>query len=460
MGKRALLFNPWITDFAAFDHWTRPLNLLRLAALLRHCGLQVDFYDCLNRRSPSLAGLRISNHRLNPFGCGHYYRDTIPTPAILEWIPRAYKRYGIPADRVENTVMQYEPPDVIIIPCMMTYWYLGVFEAIRMMRRLFPKARIILGGTYATLCREHAQAFSGADAVVAGSHWPEIVNQILEMIQFQGNRCTGDQSTWIEPAYDLLPGETCLPLLTTSGCPCHCTYCATHALWPKFVLYDWKRAADSIERAVNECGARDLAFYDDALLVKKEHHFTPLMQEIIRRGISVRFHTPNALHVRQIDFATAILFKQAGFTTVRLGLEVVQEDWQRKTGAKVYTHEYLEAMHNLRNAGFTAREIGTYLLLGLPHQSLEAVWEACEIVVNAGSEIKLAMYSPIPGTPLYQAWQPDFRFDHRSDPLYHNNSLSPFRSRSLEHEKYSQLKRFVADSNHELRTKSVKTACL
>ncbi len=450
---RALLFNPWITDFAAFDHWTRPLNLLRLALLLRQCGLTVDLYDCLNRHSADLEGLRKPpKHRLNPLGCGHYYRESIPVPKIIEWVPRAYKRYGIPPERVEANLRRKPSPDLVIIPCMMTYWYPGAFEAIRMTRRLFPKACVVLGGIYATLCREHAERFSNADGVVIGRHWPEIVNNILEIAGTSMHQCEGDQSTWIDPAYDLLDGETCFPILTSTGCPCHCTYCATHSLWPDFIHYDPEQVANSVEILVKRYGATDLVFYDDALLMKKENYFIPLMENIIKRGIQVRFHTPNALHVRQIDAAAAYLLKKSGFTTIRLGLELVQRDLQRSTGAKVYTEEYLYAMQSLHEAGFTAGEIGTYLLFGLPNQSLDIVKEGCQIVSNAGSEIKLTMYSPVPGTSMFSQDVPDFQFDPREDPLLQNNSLAPFRSRSIPYEKYAQLKRNIAAINRDLRT--------
>jgi len=451
---RALLFNPWITDFAAFDHWTRPLNLLRLAALLRQCGWQVDFYDCLDRRSPDLAGLPPPpRHRLNPFGCGHYYREPIPAPPVLEPIPRTYKRYGVPPDRVEAQLRTLPPPNVAMIPCMMTYWYPGAFDAIRMIRRIFPRAVVILGGTYAALCRNHAEIHSGADWVLTGAHWPEIVARIRQKVESSGDSCPGDAKTWIEPAYDLIRGETCLPLLTSVGCPCHCSYCATHALWPMYARYDRDVVMASIERMTADFGARDIAFFDDALLIHKDKHILPILEETMRRGIRARFHTPNALHVRQIDRETARLLKRSGFSTLRLGLETTQPDRQKATGGKVNTDEYQEAMRHLREAGFTAREVGTYILFGLPWQSIREVWDACRIVAAAGSEIKLAMYSPVPGTPLFDPDPDDFRFDPREEPLLQNNSLSPWRSRDVSYEAYQELKRFIAGTNRDLREK-------
>lgn len=448
---RALLFNPWITDFAAFDHWARPLNLLRLATLLRQQGWSVDFYDCLDRRSPDLEGLPAPpRHRFNPYGGGHYYREIIPHPPGLDGVRLRYKRYGVPPRRVEQRLRTFPQPDVIIVASVMTYWYPGVFEAIAMLRRLFPCVPIVLGGIYATLCRAHAEAHSGADAVVTGRHWPDIVNRIFAILGDTSQPCPGDQTTWIEPAYDLLRQDFCFPLLTSTGCPCHCTYCATHALWPRFVTYEPEAVLDSIGRVVRDYHATDLVFYDDALLVKKETHFLPLMEALIRQGYAVRFHTPNALHVRQIDATVAGLLKRAGFTTLRLGLEVVQRDWQKSTGGKAYIEEYLEAMRHLRNAGFT-REIGTYLLFGLPGQTIEAVREGCRAVAEQGSEIYLALYSPIPGTPLYERPGCDFRFDPRVDPLFQNNSLAPFQSHAFTDAQYRELRQYARNLNENVR---------
>ncbi|MFB3786221.1 MAG: radical SAM protein [bacterium] len=448
---RALLFNPWITDFAAFDHWARPLNLLRLAALLRQQGWIVDFYDCLDRRSPDLDGLPAPpRHRFNPYGGGHYYREIIPNPPLLESVKLRYKRYGVPPGRVEQRLRTFPRPDVIIVASVMTYWYPGVFEAIARLRRLFPGVPILLGGIYATLCRAHAEAHSGADAVITGRHWPEIVNRIFALLGDASAPCPGDQETWIEPAYDLMCGDSCYPLLTSTGCPGHCTYCATHSLWPRFVTYDRDAVLDSIGRLARDHHATDLVFYDDALLVKKETHFLPLMEALIHQGYSLRFHTPNALHVRQIDATVAGWLKRAGFATIRLGLEVVQRDWQKSTGGKVYLEEYLAAMRHLRDAGFT-REVGTYLLFGLPGQSLEAVREGCRLVAEQGSEIYLALYSPIPGTPLYERPGGEFRFAPRGDPLFHNNSLAPWQSPEFTETRYRELRQFARALNEIVR---------
>ena len=46
-----LLINPWITDFAAYNFWIRPIGLLYIASLLRENRFQITLVDCLDHYS-------------------------------------------------------------------------------------------------------------------------------------------------------------------------------------------------------------------------------------------------------------------------------------------------------------------------------------------------------------------------------------------------------------------------
>ena len=45
----------------------------------------------------------------------------------------------------------------------------------------------------------------------------------------------------------------------------------------------------------------NIAFYDDALLIDPSKHFIPIMKEVIKKGIHCNFHTPNAIHIKEIN---------------------------------------------------------------------------------------------------------------------------------------------------------------
>ena len=48
---RALLVNPWVYDFKAFDFWNKPVGLLIVADILKKFGFEIDFIDCMDRKS-------------------------------------------------------------------------------------------------------------------------------------------------------------------------------------------------------------------------------------------------------------------------------------------------------------------------------------------------------------------------------------------------------------------------
>ena len=90
----------------------------------------------------------------------------------------------------------------------------------------------------------------------------------------------------------------------------------------------------------------------------------PALETIAKHGPVVRFHAPNALHVGRFQKTGAILL-HGGFTTIRLGLLATGTAKTAASGAaKVNTRMYLKAVENLFEAGFSADDIGVYLLCG------------------------------------------------------------------------------------------------
>jgi len=74
-----LLINPWITDFAAYNFWIKPLGLLSIAALLRENGFRVTLIDCLD--------YSIKTKR---YGDGNFLKTKIEKPRPLKSIQRNY----------------------------------------------------------------------------------------------------------------------------------------------------------------------------------------------------------------------------------------------------------------------------------------------------------------------------------------------------------------------------------
>lgn len=435
-----LLVNPWITDFAAYDLWAKPLGLLMLGALLRDGGYGVEYIDCLDRFDSNLQGVR--ERKLSPtfqrFGIGKYAKTPIPTPGPISDIPRRYYRYGIHPDSLREKLLSSGEPDMVWVTSSMTYWYPGVQKTIEVIKDVYPGVEIWLGGLYARLCTEHAARHSGADRVFAGTF-----KQVLEMMDVKPS----NREAWASlshapaPAWDLVKNLHYLPVLTSLGCPFGCPYCATSFLQPKMQ----ERSVDDIYKEILywnlEKGVEDFAFYDDALLLGARKRLIPLLEKVLQSGLHIRFHTPNAVHVRSLTPELCELLYRTGFTRLRLGLETTRKEHQSKWGAKVFMDDFYTALKNLKSAGFGARQIGVYLLCGLPEQSPREVAKSIQEVSEAGAMPYLCEYSPIPHTRTFENLPSDLKRQLEDEPLLHNNSYFACRREDFTYEDLVELKK-------------------
>lgn len=438
-----LLVNPWIHDFAAYDFWAKPIGLLTLASILRYHGFRVTYMDCLDRYHPQAP----PTDPYTRFGRGPYLKTRIPKPDGLEDIPRNFSRYGIRKTWFKKDLHSIEPPDLVLMTSMMTYWYPGVKETIAAVKEVFPDVTIVLGGIYASLCYEHAVQYSGADRVETGVGEEYILERVGKYTGFSVSSKfdPSDLDTYLYPAFEFLRKIPYVPLLTSKGCPFSCKYCASHFLNPKWMVRSPESVVEEIKYWHEKYKVEDFVFYDDALLVDEEKHATPIFEGIINSGLNIRFHTPNAVHIRGISRQTAQLMFRAGFKTLRLGLETALFDKRAELDTKVTAEEFKRAVTCLIGAGFDKNMIGAYLLAGLPGQNMTSIENSIEIVRQNNVTPVLAYYTPIPHTALWPSAVASSRYDLELDPVFTNNAILPCQKDPFSWETLSHLKHLTGN---------------
>ena len=437
-----LLVNPWIHDFAAYDFWAKPLGLLTLTSILRYHEFNITYLDCLDRFHPKAP--QTNPHARN--GRGPYFKTRIPKPVGLEDVPRNFSRYGIEKKWFREDLLSIPKPDLVLMTSMMTYWYTGVKETIGVIKEIFPDVTIVLGGIYASLCHEHAQNYSGAHRIETGPGEEHILKLVGDYTGFSvtARFNPDDLDTYPYPAFDLQRKIAYIPLQTSKGCPFACKYCASHFLNPKRMVRNPESVVQEIKRWHEKYKVEDFAFYDDALLVNAEKHAVPMLEGIIKAGLKVRFHTPNAVHIREISRQTARLMFQAGFKALRLGLETAAFDLRNELDKKVTVAEFIRAVSCLQEAGFDRKMIGVYLLVGLPGQKTESIENSIKTVRQNGATPILAYYSPIPHTALWSSAVASSRYNLESDPLFTNNAILPCQNEPFSWQTISHLKKLAA----------------
>lgn len=438
-----LLVNPWIHDFAAYDVWSKPMGLLYLAAVLRDHGVRVTYIDCLDRFHPKAREKKPSAR----YGKGPFHKTPLPIPDGLESLGRNYSRYGIEPEWFLEELADIDQPDLILVTSVMTYWASGVAETISLIRQRFEMTPVVLGGIYATLFPEHANRHSGADTIITG----EAETDILEIV----NRFTGshlvpkydltDINTLPYPAYDLQRVINYIPLRTAKGCPYACAYCASGIISPNWQ----RRTPEGVLKEIfywhKNHHVIDFAFYDDALLVDAKNHAEIIFQGIIEAGIDIRLHTPNAIHVRGITPDMAKLMFDAGFKTLRLGVETTDFSQRGDMDTKINRNDYEKAVEALKQAGFKPRQIGAYLLTGLPGQSMLDVESSVRRVLKSGIMPVLTHYTPIPGTRMWEEAKQNSRFNLEENPVFTNNSILPCSRDDFSWDELAYLKKLISD---------------
>ena len=426
MSTTLILINPWIYDFAAYDLWSKPLGLLCLASDLRKNGFSIHLIDCLDIRHP---GMEETLTKCQPvrraYGTGKFLRERVTKPDPLAHVPRTYSRYGIPREVFLNDLREVQNPSAILVTSLMTYWYPGVREVIRLAKEVHPGVPVILGGIYAGLCEDHARETSGADHVIAQRTTPALdaLIALLDRLGIHPDQAAPKEGIHPYPAFDLLHGLDYVCLSTSIGCPFRCRYCASPFLNACFLQRGSQEILDEIIYWHRTYGVLDFAFYDDALLVNAKTRMVPVMEVLAGLGLGLRFHTPNALHVREVSCDVARLLYASGFRTIRLGLETADMDPHNRLDKKVRAGEFEDALQNLHGAGFTKKDIGAYILAGLPGQSVASVLESIHFADRAGAMPYLAEYSPIPHTTLWETALASSEYNLANEPLFHNNTL-------------------------------------
>lgn len=438
-----LVVNPWIYDFAAYDFWLKPLGLLYISEILKHFGHEVTFIDLLNRYDEDLKDFFLPKDR--KFGTGKFYNEEVEKPKILKNIPRKFKRYGTPPQLFERKLEKIKNKkniDSIFVGITLTYWYYGGLETVRILRRYFPSTPIILGGIYSTLYEEHAQkTFSNLGVTVCPGAGLKPIIKSFNTLGLDISKLS--EFNWfdeLELSYDFYKSYlSYIVLISSIGCPFHCTYCVTPKMW-EFQCRDIDKIIKNIENLlIKRPYLKDIVFFDDAFLLRKD--ISEFLEAL--SYFPVRYHLPNGIHARRVNEEVAFLLKKANFKTIKLGYESYDFNFQKETGYKVTNKDLIRAVNNLKKIGFNMEDVSAYILTNLPNQKIEDIKQAIDFCYSLGISVNLNEFTPIPGTPDYNKLVNHGYLDLFTDPLLLNNTILPFWSNfGLSNDELDKIKKY------------------
>ena len=472
-GVRALLIQPPVYDTQYYAEWSMPSGLLKVSTWLRSLGYDIRLIDCLY---PDAKGeLR------------QEIRSVVQVCSTLEWPLAEFKamakarfgrekpelqpqhrykfEFGLTLRAVEDHFKREaqaelfgEPPwtpDEVWITSIMTYWWESTRDAVRLVKRLFPKARLRIGGIYPTLAPHHlkqaldAEGFAfevvrgrdlsvatvgrrtrvaNGDCIVTGEI-PEASNADLDFEPYK-------QMTRALEGHERLPDYA---ILTTSrGCPFDCAYCAQKAYNEgslKVRIRPAKATFDEIWEKYHKYKIHQIAFYEDNFLLEKPN-IERLLRMLIERRADMphlKLYAPEGIEVRLLhdDLEFVSLMKEAGFESVYLPLENMSREvtraWNRRHSHAGMFEKAVKVCHDA-NFKLHDMEVNAFVLFGMPDERLQDVVNTMFYASEMVGGLVPMLFTPVPGSLMFEQFE-TYLFDEMGFDLHHlNGKLYPFLS--------------------------------
>jgi hypothetical protein len=240
-------------------------------------------------------------------------------------------------------------PDHIKITSLFTYWSKYVCESVNYYKERYPKAKIIVGGIYASLMPDHCKKSTGCDEVYKG---------------------VKEEAEKFAPAYDLIknsnPASIDYQIIHASrGCKRRCKFCGTWKIEPEFV------PKKSIKKEVKY---RKIVFYDNNFLANP--YVEDILDELakMKRSHNILWcESQSGFDGRQLMDKPYLgeMIKKAAFRYPRIAW-----DWRYQEYPKIK-----KQINILRKAGYQPKEIFVFMLYNwdIPFKEMEKKRKKCWI---------------------------------------------------------------------------------
>ncbi|MEK7404508.1 MAG: radical SAM protein [Acidobacteriota bacterium] len=280
-----------------------------------------------------------------------------------------------------------------------------VIEMCRMARALSPHSVIVVGGHVTAL--PGLKEASGADHVVQGEgvSWmrrylgedPEAPIRHPHLVSAFGARALGISSRAGR-------GSTAATIIPSVGCPIGCNFCTTSAFFggKGKVVNFFESGSDLFEvmrQTEQALGVHSFFMMDENFLLyrKRAMELLELMKRENKSWELYVFSSANAIQKYAIEELVDL-----GVSWIWLGLESPRSSYGKLQGIDTLALARQLRSHGIKLLGST--------IVGLEHHTPENIGEEIEHAVAHQADFhQFMLYTPVPGTPLYQQMEQEGR---------------------------------------------------
>jgi len=439
---QVLLFRPPVREFSDSPfQWATgpgrsyPIGLAYLAGALRQEGIGVEILDAWAYPGAERSPL--------PRELG-YLRGL--SDLRYSWHSADFFHQGMPAKRIRDFLRRGNFP-IVGVSSMFSGYHLDALTWADEIKKILPKAVVILGGSATTASAEMTLSHSSVDFVVLGeaeTSFPKLARAILNgdsvtIREIHGVGFKESGALRLRPRGDFIPDPDSLPrpahdlvnhsyyrlgasrspyagLFTSRGCPHLCDFCTIYiSMGRKFRVHSPERVLEDIRHCRDNYGTRVFYIEDDNFAFDPERAKAILrlvIREFGAKKLVFRdFNGMTALSLRDKELVS--LMAQAGFDMVWIALESEDADVRRIMKKPGSVAHFSEAVRNCAQAGIY---VGAFTIIGLPYSTLAKDIQTQLFCLTQPCAATPILYYPIPTTPQYdycvkQGWvRPEPRF--------------------------------------------------
>ncbi len=367
-----------------------PLGLAYIASVLKEDGHEVELLDlCFEEDGAEAALAAVKSQQAELVGISIRNVDNLTYPKSIFYYPRI---------KAVVEKLQSELP----VPVVLGGSGFSLFpsETLRYMNAEFG-----IVGEGEDAMRELVNSLCDNDTGRVSERFSKIPNLIYnDEGCFKENPRTFSESFFnVRPDRGLISSKRYFDeggmanLQTKRGCPYTCTYCTYPQLeGERLRLREPREIVDELEFIIEEHGI-DYVFFVDDIFNVPQNHARGICEEIIRRGLLVKwscFATP-----KEMSSELATIMKRAGCVGVEFGTDGGVDATMFAMG-KGFTHDDVE-----RAQGFcdeAGLEAAHYLILGGPGETEQTLLETYEFMERIKPRAVIVMLGVriYPGTRL------------------------------------------------------------
>ncbi len=406
--NRVMLVFPPSTSLASWEPMvTTPMGIAYLGAVLRDAGYEVKLLDTV---------------------CEAPYKETVVSEHIC--------RFGLDYHEIIERITGWQP-HAVGLSCIFSNQWPAAAEIARRLKAIDPDMAVVAGGAHPTFLSELCMKDAPIDFIIKGEaeeSFPELLSKLgngkayddIDGLVWRDNGVVRenpkvsfiqDLDTLPFPAHDLLPTEKyfelalpmaysfmsprTLPVVTSRGCPCRCTFCSSTHLWGKrYRMRSAENVMAELDWLVDRFKIEEIKFQDDNLTVKRKRA-EQIFNAMIERPYRLFWNTPNGIAVWTLDQDLLELMVRSGCFEITMAIESGNQEVLSNLIKKPLKLEKAREVNEAAKKLDLSR--AGYFIIGFPGETREQIMDT----VRFARELKLAgwgifIYNPLPGSELYE----------------------------------------------------------